>query len=260
MLGSVLALWLNQPGVGYTPKRGVVGFTRESGGDDRPARHDRFAVQDRRGVQAGLRVLHRVLARRAAGVPGHGEQRASRPSTPTSSIRRSTTPRWRTRCTPARHTARWCWATSPTSRTTTTRRVKYWQAAADRGGDGHRLSRRAASGARQHRERVPQHRARRRRRRSRRRSRRRRRRRTRTRSSSPFRARRGTYLYGGRQNLRAGAAASPATRRPSAKYLRRHAHEPVGVRVPGSAQRGGDGGARRIATPTRPSCSRTCCS
>ena len=27
MLGSVLALWLNQPGVGYTPKRSVVGFT-----------------------------------------------------------------------------------------------------------------------------------------------------------------------------------------------------------------------------------------
>jgi predicted Zn-dependent protease len=27
MLGSVLALWLNQPNVGYTPKRSVVGFT-----------------------------------------------------------------------------------------------------------------------------------------------------------------------------------------------------------------------------------------
>jgi tetratricopeptide (TPR) repeat protein len=27
MLGSVLALWLNQPGVGYTPKRSVVGFS-----------------------------------------------------------------------------------------------------------------------------------------------------------------------------------------------------------------------------------------
>ena len=27
MLGSVLALWLNQPDVGYTPKRSVVGFT-----------------------------------------------------------------------------------------------------------------------------------------------------------------------------------------------------------------------------------------
>jgi len=27
MLGSALALWLNQPGVGYTPKRSVVGFT-----------------------------------------------------------------------------------------------------------------------------------------------------------------------------------------------------------------------------------------
>ena len=27
MLGSVLALWLNQPNVGYTPKRSVVGFS-----------------------------------------------------------------------------------------------------------------------------------------------------------------------------------------------------------------------------------------
>jgi predicted Zn-dependent protease len=27
MLGSVLALWMNQPGVGYTPKRSVVGFS-----------------------------------------------------------------------------------------------------------------------------------------------------------------------------------------------------------------------------------------
>src|SRR5215213_10509814 len=27
MLGSVLALWLNQPGVGFTPQRSVVGFS-----------------------------------------------------------------------------------------------------------------------------------------------------------------------------------------------------------------------------------------
>ena len=46
MLGSVLALWLNQPGVGYTPKRGVVGFTANPEATiNLPATH-RFAVQD----------------------------------------------------------------------------------------------------------------------------------------------------------------------------------------------------------------------
>ena len=104
---------------------------------------------------------------------------------------------------------------------------------------------------------LPEHRARRRRRRSRRRSRPRRRPRTRTRSSSPFRARRGTYLYGGRQNLQQALliAGDTAARR---EELRRHAHEPDGVRVPGPAQRGGRRRCAPTATPTRPSCSRTC--
>ena len=257
MLGSALALWLNQPSVGYTPKRSVVGFSANPEATiDLPSTIDSlfkiveaskpgcsyYTAYWRGGQQAYLDMVNNGIAALNADKLDSAVYYASM--------------------------ANKLYSGSPygamvlgniaNKKNNNEEAVKYWQAAATAAATDTVVSRRPAPGARAtSRASTSIRRATRRRR-----------------SAAQVEAAkkaadayaqliaipgtRGTYLYGGRQNLPAGIAdrgryggarprATPTCSRTRRRTSTRTCSTPRSPRC------------ARIATPMRPSCSRTCC-